>query len=279
LRPQVSEAVDDVLAKALNPQARRRWTSASTFAIALCRALERQPADHQVAPLEVDDPVKQAEAIMTPTTGIELQEVRELGASGFSLPAVPLEDRLIVGQVRAAHLRVLTKLLQHHVGEGGMARLLNTEPALAHAFSSTLAPLSWIELTDLIAALEHAKSLLPNQLVPRKVGRGTMSATFARLFGADPSRMPPETVLSALPTFWDRYHAWGGVRVDVHPGMADVELDGFSGSTDVCALVGSELERIVELTGATAVGATHTACACTGDALCSFRLTWTDAPA
>ena len=35
--------------------------------------------------------------------------------------------------------------------------------------------------------------------VPRKVGRGTMSATFARLFGADPSSLAAETVLAALP--------------------------------------------------------------------------------
>jgi hypothetical protein len=123
--------------------------------------------------------------------------------------------------------------------------------------------------------LDRARQLLDDPLVPRKVGRGTMSATFARLFGADPSSLAAETVLAALPTFWDRYHAWGEVEVVVHPGSSDVFLGGYSGSPDVCAIVAAELERIVELTGATAVGATHTACVHNGDRQCEYRLSWT----
>ena len=134
-----------------------------------------------------------------------------------------------------------------------------------------------IDLTDLVSALDHARGLLPSQPVPRKVGRGTMSATFARLFGADPSSLPAEKVLSALPSFWDRYHAWGGIAVHVDAGRAEISLEGYPGSVDVCALVGSELERIVELTGASAVGAAHVKCACTGDARCEYRLSWTTA--
>jgi diguanylate cyclase (GGDEF)-like protein len=274
LRPNISEAVDDVLAKALHPTPKRRWSSASTFAIALCRALERVPADHQIPQQPADDPVKQAEAIMTPTTGLDASDIASMSQAGFQV-AVPFEDRVVAGQVRAAHLRVLTKLLQHHIGESGMARLLTEAPNLANAFSSTLAPLSWVDLADLIAAIERARALVPSQLVPRKVGRGTMSATFARLFGADPTTLPAETVLAALPTFWDRYHAWGAISVHVETGMADVVLTGYSGSTDICSLVGAELERIVELTGATAVGAAHTSCACTGALRCEYRLSWT----
>ena len=86
-----------------------------------------------------------------------------------------------------------------------------------------------------------------------------------------------ETVLSALPSFWPRYHEWGEVDVAVHPGMADVGMRGFSGSADVCALVAAQLERIVELTGAQAAGATHTSCACKGDSHCEYRLSWTPA--
>ncbi len=40
-------------------------------------------------------------------------------------------------------------------------------------------------------------------------------------------------------------------------------------------MVGAELERIVELTGATAVGAAHTKCRyVAGGERCAFRLTW-----
>ncbi len=270
LRPGLSEAVDDVLAKALHPTPKRRWASASTFAIGLCRALERLP-EHSPVQLSLEDPTSEIEAIMTPTSGIALADLDRESASERE----PTISRQVSGQVRAAHLRVLTKLLQHHVGESGMAKVVAESPELASAFSSTLAPLSWIDLAVLVNALERAREMIPSQLVPRKVGRGTMSATFAQLFGANPSSLPPETVLAALPTFWDRYHLWGNVHVDVQPGLADIALDGFSGSPEVCALVAAELERIVELTGASAVGATHVSCACLGDPRCAYRLSWT----
>ncbi len=267
IRQTLSEAVDAVLAKALHPIAKRRWASASTFAVALARALERMPANHATTPpISGDDPVKQAEALFAPTAGLDAADLR-------SLPSA----RILTGQVRAVHLRVLSRLMQHHLGESGMAKIVNGTPQLANAFSTTLAPLGWVDLADLVTALECARIHVPSQLVPRKIGRGTMSATFARLFGADPTEVPSETVLAALPTFWARYHDWGDVDVDVHPGMADVLLRGYSGSSDVCALVGAELERIVELTGAGAVGAAHTSCVCNGASHCGYRLTWTPA--
>jgi len=264
LRPTLSDAVDAVLMKALAATPKKRWASASTFATALGRALERPPAEH--VPQTVSEAaVQAAQSIFAPTAGI---------AAPIIVTQLPSGKRAITGQVRAAHLRVLSKLLQHHLGESGIAKLVNESPLMANALSSTLAPLSWVELSDLISVLNRAGELLDGQLVPRKVGRGTMSATFARLFGADPSSLAAETVLAALPTFWDRYHAWGDVEVVVHTGGADVYLNGFSGSPDVCAIVASELERIVELTGASAVGATHTACMHQGDPQCAYRLSW-----
>jgi serine/threonine protein kinase len=266
LRFTLSEAVDAVLTKALHPTAKKRYGAASTFAIALGRALERLPADHVPEPAETPDPIKTAEAVLRPTSGLE-DEV----APYMSLPSM----RIVVGQVRAAHLRVLSRLLQHHLGEAGMARLVNDTPQLATALSQTLAPLAWIDLQDLVTALDKAHAHVPSQLVPRKVGRGTMSATFPRLFGADPTSLPAETVLTALPTCWNRFHDWGELIVEVEPNQAQVILGGYPGSVDVCTLVEAELERIVELTGAREVNALHTLCACTGDERCEFRLSWT----
>ena len=268
LRWTLSPAVDEVLAKALLPTAKRRWASASTFATALGRALERLPAvdenEAAAAPVQADQVLKQVESLLAPTHGLELAQL-ELGT-----------DRpLVRGTVRGAHLRVLSRLLQHHVGESGLAKLVSESPHLATALSPTLAPLAWVDLADLVAALEIARVMVPGQLVPRKVGRGVMSATFPRLFGADPASVPPETVLAALPSFWARFHDWGEAEVVVHPGSADVTLHGYPGSPEVCMVVAAELERIVELTGAGAVGAAHTACACHGAAHCEFRLSWT----
>jgi hypothetical protein len=101
-----------------------------------------------------------------------------------------------------------------------------------------------------------------------------MSATFARLFGADPTSLAPETVLAALPTFWSRYHDWCTVESAVRAGTADIVLVGFSGAAEVCAMVSAELERIVELTGTMTVASTHAKCRCNGGAHCEYRVTW-----
>jgi serine/threonine protein kinase len=262
LRPSLSEAVDAVLAKALSPVAKKRWASASTFSIALARALDRLPGKEVVA-RSIEDPINAAESLLGPTEALDSVVLRHAARA-----------RAVTGQVRAAHLRVLSRLLQHHVGEAGLARIVSETPELAGALSTTLAPLGWVALTDLVTAFELARTYVPSQLVPRKVGRGTVSATFARLFGADPATLSAETLLTALPAFWAHYHDWGDLDVSVEPGRADLVLYGNAGSIDVCALVGAELERIVELTGAGTVGVTQTACAFLGAPRCEYRATW-----
>jgi len=268
LRPSLSEAVDAVLTKALAPMAKKRWASASTFAIALARALERLPVNQvQVTRSiedSIDDPISAAEVLLGPTEGIDSALLRKAA-----------NTRVVIGHVRAAHLRVLSRLLQHYLGEAGLAQLVREAPALAGVLSTTLAPLGWVTLADLVTTLELARTHVPNQLVPRKVGRGTMSATFTRLFGDDPAKLSAEAVLTALPALWARYHDWGELEVSVGPGSADLVLHGYAGSLDVCALVAAELERIVELTGAGTVGVTHPACAFTGARRCEYRVTWT----
>jgi hypothetical protein len=273
LRHGMSEAVDVVFRKALLPQPKRRWASASTFAIALGRALERMTGERRALP-STQPPTRttdqiavlHANSVLEPTAGIE----------DVSGPVIMPSELLpqVAGRVRAAHMRVLSKILQHHLGESGIARIKNEHPELANVLASTLAPLAWVDLGELVAALECTRAVIPNNLVPRKVGRGTMSATFARLFGADPTSLSPETVLAALPTFWDRYHAWGDVEVSLHGAEADITLTGFSGSADVCELVAAELERIVELTGAESVAAEHPTCRCKGGEQCEYKLSW-----
>jgi diguanylate cyclase (GGDEF)-like protein len=264
LRPSLTEAIDAVIAKALSPVAKKRWASASTFSIALARALDRLPTSDAEFVQELEDPIKAAEVLLGPTEGIEILE----------LPDAPSYTRTITGHVRAAHLRVLSRLLAHHVGDAGLAQIVSDTPSLAGALAVGLGPLGWVNLSDLVTALALARSYVPSQLVPRKVGRGTMSATFARLFGADPATLSAEDVLTALPAFWARYHDWGDVEVSVVTGSTDVVLHGYAGSADVCTLVAAELERVVELTGAVAVGVLHTACAFNGARRCEYRVTW-----
>jgi serine/threonine protein kinase len=264
LRPSLSEAVDAVLAKALAPVPKKRWASAGTFAIALARALERLPTHQMPVARPSEEPIAAAEELLGPTEGIDSVELRKaIGARG------------VTGQVRAAHLRVLSRLIEHHLGAPGLAQIIHETPALTDALSASLAPFGWAPLADLVTAFELARTYLPNQLVPRKVGRGTMNATFTRLFGADPTTLSAETLLTALPVVWAHYHDWGDISVNVQPGSADLVLHGYAGSVDVCALVAAELERVVELTGAGAVGVMHTSCAFIGAERCEYRVTWT----
>jgi len=268
LRAGLSEAVDVVFRKALAPTPKKRWASASTFATALGRALERVSGELKVpTPHDGGDIASlQVSSVLAPTQGID--EVSHVVALSSLVPEV-------TGRVRAAHVRVLSRILQHHLGESGMARIRAERPELTNALSATVAPLGWIELKELVGAFDCARDMLADShLIPHKVGRGTMSATFSRLFGADPTTLAPETVLAALPTFWDRYHEWTDVTVAVKQGTAEITLSGYPGSTDICGVVASELERIVELTGANHVGSTHPTCRCAGHNVCEYKLTW-----
>ncbi|HEX4417636.1 MAG TPA: serine/threonine-protein kinase [Kofleriaceae bacterium] len=269
LRPSLTEAIDAVIAKALSPVPKKRWASASTFSIALARALDRLPTSDSSLVQELEDPIRAAELLLGPTEGLD-----SVGSFGL-LPPPP---RVITGHVRAAHLRVLSRLLQHHIGEAGFAQLIADTPALADALASELAPLGWVALGDLVAALALTRSHVPSQLVPRKIGRGTMSATFARLFGANPAALTPDEAAAALPAFWSRYHDWGDVEVELADGRAHVVLHGYAGSADVCTLVAAELERVIELTGAAGVGVSHPACVFTGARRCEYRVVWKAAP-
>lgn len=265
LRPGVSEAVDAVLAKALAPNPKRRWSSASTFAIALGRALERGTADAQPPALKEDVTAAAVAAVLNPTTGIV--EAAQI---------ISLHQVSATGRVRAVHLRVLTRILQHHLGDFGIAKLTGARPDLKHALSTALAPLAWVELRELIEVFQQTRELLPGAAVAREVGRGAITTTLTHFFGANPASVATETALGALPTFWSRYHDWGNIDVSVRPGAATIALRGFSGSPEVCALVGAQFERIIELTGATHISSAHPTCRCSDHAThCEFTLSWT----
>lgn len=265
LRPGVSEAVDAVMTKALDPVAKRRWSSASTFAIALGRALERGKTQENLPLVEEEVAAAAVEAVLIPTKGID-----------ESSQIVSLRRPLVTGRVRAMHLRVLSRILQHHIGEPGMAKLAGQHPEIAGALSPTLVPLAWVDLRELVNALQRAEELMPGAAIARVAGRGAMSATFVHMFGADPASLPVETVIAALPTFWPRYHDWGTAEVTVGANDATVVLGGYAGSPAVCALVAGELERIVELTGAATASVAHSTCRCTrSNANCEFTVSWT----
>lgn len=275
-RPHLSAAVDAVLAKGLEPSPKKRWASASTFAMALARALERLP-QYESAP-RIDSPEEvspQVEAVMAPTAALSVDDI---GRVATSLPPTS-SDPGIIGMVRGAHFRLLSKLLAHHLGESAVNRLSAEKPTWAPLLAQGLPPMSWQELGLFVEMLAHVTQLLPQVGVPRQVGRNVIAATFARMFGAEPASLPIETVLTAMPTFWPRYHDWGGINVYLDECKADIILDGFAGSPLVCEMVGAQFERIAELAGAVDVAVDHITCTThTADA-CRYRLVWSMAAA
>jgi hypothetical protein len=110
--------------------------------------------------------------------------------------------------------------------------------------------------------------------LPRQVGRATITATFARLFGANPSQLPVATVLRAAPAFWRRYHDWCGLTAAVDDKQAAIAIDGEPGAIVTCELVAGELARVVELAGGADVKIAHPTCRCMGGAKCEYRLDW-----
>ena len=106
-------------ARRSHPSPKKRWASASTFAIALGRALERMSGEIRV-PATITGPrcrrrrARRPRRVLAPTAGID-EACRPSCRCRRCVPA-------ITGRVRAAHLRVLSQILQHHVGESGIAR-------------------------------------------------------------------------------------------------------------------------------------------------------------
>ncbi len=277
-RPLLSAAVDAVLVKGLDPAPKKRWASASSFATALGRALERLSGE-EVPRVVAAEPVslaqQAADQILSPFAALSGHATDNGKLDGSNLatdqtmfPGGP------IGKIRGAHFRVLSKIMAHHLGEAALHRMAVERPTFAPVLVSSLAPTSWQELSLFVNLLGHTAVLLPNVAVTRQVGRGVISATFARMFGADPASLPIETVLAATPTFWPRYHDWGDANVYVDEGKADVMLESYGGSPEMCAVVGAQFQRIIELAGGTEVTVDHTTCAShTADA-CRYRLTW-----
>ena len=269
LRPTLSPAVDAVLTKALDPAPKKRWASAGSFAVALTAALERLPKrpDSTAPPLPTGpraDKAPSVDEVMQPTASL---------VEPASLP--PASRAPTPGRVRAAHFRVAAKLIEHKAGGAAVRAIADASPALAGALARTLSPLGWEAADLLVELIERSGRASPPVELARNIGRATITATFTRFFGANPSSLSVETVLRAAPAFWGRYHDWAQLSlVNAARGGAEVVLDKRPGSQLMCTVVAGELERIAELAGAKEVVVDHIRCACRGADACAYRILW-----
>ncbi len=253
LRPELPSAVDEILAKALDPSAERRYASASTFAIALARALERVPRISPTTPT-VDAAVKPEQV---------LRQTERLGASARPASMQSMQ----FGMVRAAHFRVAARVIAHLAGDAAVRAVADSDPMLASALGVSTPVVGWLPLELLIQLVERAdphtrkaRAADGGEHLMRAIGRSTVSATFARFFGADPASLGVSAMLAVLPSMWNRYHGW--CRCQLGPRSAagaELIVEGEAASPLAWHLVAAELGKACELAGASRVEVTRTA--------------------
>jgi hypothetical protein len=260
MRPNLTRAVDEVMRKALDPDQKRRFQSASSFAMALARALEK-------APRTGPDSEPPRERIARPDTPASVPPAAIIKQTEvLTNAAVRLVQQADIHpeMVRAAHFRVAGRVIAHLAGEPTVRQLCEEDADLAHALAPDASPMGWLPLQLLCSLVEraaqHVKGKngadIASQLI-RAIGRSTVSATFARFFGADPTTLGVVSMLALLPSMWSRYHGWCKARVMKRgAGAADVIIVGACPPLAV-HLCSAELAKACELGGATGVQVTE----------------------
>jgi uncharacterized protein (TIGR02265 family) len=253
IRPELSPAVDAVVWKALAGRPEERFASAPSFAVALTRALAREPSprppDAPVAPRRASsetaphsEPFSMPFALPPPSSQPSATMVRRPVTRAGSVG-------VRVALSRGAFFRTALRMLDRDLGAAFARRLEDLDATLAHNFVQAT-PSGWLPVDDLVRIVELAGELLGDPAeIAWRIGRATMSASLALHFGADPSRLGPAALLKAGEVYWTRYHSWGQLAVTEVDGGAEVRLVP-APVPIVAALVAGSLERIVELAGA-----------------------------
>jgi diguanylate cyclase (GGDEF)-like protein len=253
LRPGLPTAVDAVLAKALAAKEKDRFGSAPSFAVALSRALAREPGP------SVRSQPPQPPTGPHPTTGSH----SPLQGTFAKAP--------VVARCRAAFFKVAGRLIERELGARALGRVAGRDAVLGPALAASTPSNAWLALDDLERLLAAAGELgVDAAALGQRVGRATISATLARHLGADPASLTPLVLLRTAESFWSRYHEWGGLAVDDTAAGVRATVSTPS-SPLICAVVEGMLGRIPELAGATEVTVVHEHDA----APCAYELSWT----
>jgi hypothetical protein len=255
LRPELNDAVDGVLLKALAPVQRDRYSSAAAFAIGMRSALRRVAQER-------------GDAAPAAAPGGEAAPVP--GGLTLERPRSGAPQR----QVRGVVFRVAAKVLGHHLGASWLAQAAAQDPALAELLRADLPAFGWQPVERLVELLARIEKQDTGGKLARAIGRGTASATFARFFGGDPRALSPGALLGAAPAYWPRYHSWGGIEVAVADADCKVLVSGDPGHPLVCQVVAGTLSRIAELAGGQRVTAQHPECVRTGARQCRYQIRW-----
>jgi serine/threonine protein kinase len=241
LRPGLPPAIDAIFARALAPSIRDRHASA----VELAHELQTVIAEH--AP----------ERRTTPSP---------------SRPEAP--------SARGALFRIAYRILGNRLGSAWVRGAAERHPELREILSPTISPLAWYPVDRMVRLLGQVPPSVRDPLrVARELGRATMSASFARFFGADRDTLPtlsPSQVFDDAPRFWARLHGWGKLAVETGPTSARVSLAGTPKEPLLCNLVEGSLERIAELSGGIGARAWQSSCETQGGPACVFEVRWSE---
>jgi len=282
LRAELSGEVDEVLLRALRPNMGERYPTASAFARAFVEALQHDEDEEELEQTKPDSLAmhdKLAASPPRPATGTESgsrpRVDMPLTTRRRAFIAAETEERTL-GQTRGAVFRVAYRLLGNRLGNEWVRQLARQTPALGPVLDPALPPMSWQPVERLITLLAKSVEAVPDAgAFAMAIGRATMTATFARFFGADPAGLPPGKVLRAAESYWNRYHTWGGVSVDqTRPSACTVVLHDSPGEPLLCALIEGSFARVAELAGADEVRTGHPACVAGDHKECVFKIAW-----
>ena len=300
IRPGLPAAVDEVLLRALSPDADTRHAAVSSFAGDLIGALV--DADNEIragndsvgtaAPRPGIESTQPTAADFEPTgTPVSLRKPRQRRVS--TMVGVPFRDpdTADVGLTRGALFRAAYRALDTDpeqpvtlaspknatlVRAGWVAKVAIRSNALGVALGPQGSNLSWHPTEAFIGMLEFmADDGRDAHAFARELGEIAATSTFARFFGADPSAVPPEKVLAAADVFWQSYHSWGEVTVaEASAGTVELVVTGGPRSTLLCSSTVGLLEVIATLAGARDVTVAHVTCQADEADACRFEICW-----
>jgi hypothetical protein len=202
-------------------------------------------------------------------------ELLEQGTRRLAAP-VAAEGVLAGGQSRGALFRVAYRILGNRLGSAWVRRAIEDHPGLADVLRPTLSPVGWYPTDRLVMLLRSVPAGIRDpRKVARELGRATMTSTFTRFYGSDPSSSSPDEVLGAAAAFWSEYHRWGEVRVERSAGAVRVHVSAAPEDELLPHMVEGSLERIAELAGASKAQAKQLPAAAGGE--WCFEVRWSRA--
>ncbi|MBT8491735.1 MAG: diguanylate cyclase, partial [Deltaproteobacteria bacterium] len=277
-RPDLPDAVDAVLARALDPNPKGRFQKASEFAAAVAGALQgAQTGSRKRASgrLPASTPRRRTTWRRTPSQTMRAADPDQPCSRGVLFrmahplavgsPQTERREHPNAGGAGAAETLP---------GVGWMQELMAFDEDLREPLGPQGASSGWYPTQALIRLLEAASDNgLDGGDFAQALGRTSAAASFVGFYGADPSRRGLYEILDSVDLIWHRYHDWGTVEVERSLAHADIVLAGADPVHPLlCRCTVGLLDFISTSSANAGAGVDHVECRADGASRCVFRL-------